>query len=96
MKIYILTRHHDEGDMHSFMTAAFSTRKSAQRAMRESFHAAVDCFTAEGIALAEEDIGIDEERAYVILSRNERDERQWHITEAELDDDNFSHSAYLD
>jgi len=98
MKIYIVTRHHFESGHDSFKTAAFSTREKAERFMRDCFTSAVDCFKKEGYVFEDEeyDTHIEADRAWITLSHNDRDERQFHITEVELDEENFSDAKPLD
>lgn len=98
MKIYIVTHHHFESGYDSFKTAAFSTHEKAEQFMRDCFTAAVDCFKKGGCVFEDEehDAHIEADRAWVILSHNDRDERQFHITEVELDEENFSRAEPLD
>lgn len=98
MKVYIVTRHHFESGCDSFKTAAFSTREKAEAFMRDCFTAAVECFKKEGYTFedGESDTYIDADRAWIVLSHDDCDERQFHITEVELDEENFSAPALHD
>ena len=97
MKVYIVTRHHQEDGLDSFKTAAFTSLAKARKFMHESFRASVECFKNEGYDINdEEDLYSEADRAWITLSYNERDERSFNITECELDEDNFSAPALLD
>lgn len=99
MKVYIVTRHHfdDRNGVNTFKTAAFTTLRKAREFLRDSFKIAVKCWEARGYTFEEGDACLfNADRAWLHLSDNERNERQFHITEVELDEENFSAPALHD
>ena len=94
--MYILTRHHLEDGGDSFMTAAFTSLEKARKSMRVEVATAVGCFRAEGCHIDDEDVMVSDDHAVVILSHHDKDERQWHITECEVDTNDYSRPAHLD
>ena len=98
MKAYIVTRHHLEDDYNTFGAAAFTTRDAAEKFMRDSFNAAVRSYKDDGHEFEDEDtdLVLGEDHAWITLSHNDRDDRQFHILEVEMDEEWFSDFASLD
>lgn len=99
MKAYIVTRHRLGDGFDSFKVAAFTSLDKAREFMRDSFNAAVQCFKDAGVAFGEGplqgDTHIEDDSAWIILNHDDLDERQFNITEVELDEENFSFSSCL-
>lgn len=99
MKVYIVTRHHfdDRNGVNTFKTAAFTTLRKAREFLRDSFKIAVKCWEARGYTFEEGDACLfNADRAWLHLSDNERNERQWNITTVNLDGRKYSDHGLLD